>query len=297
MLSRLNLTKLVFPSEFIPQGITETIEMPNLKATSTLTEDLYLNIGSNCPIKTLNFGNFVINSNQLRQLQRFLQLLQGNQNVFWLKDPFDNFASLLPDFTPYQSFTQGILVYHPNTINRGDLYKLYAIQTARGYKGYLRRVYRVSGQAKLGLTNYVTLPMALEATGLVDLEDSYSIFSIPNTVPRFTHNRGPVFSFTASIATFNFLTPFRIVSDFSITPLNTKTAERVYQISGLSMKEVVLPMHSNIKSGFRAYNNINYTSAVPNSKCAFSPATAISRQENSNYFQSYDDFQFKYDLS
>lgn len=297
MLERLNLTKSIFPTELVPQGVTESIEMPNLKVTSTVTEDLFINIGSNCPIKTLNFGTMVVDARQARLLQKLLIDLQGNQSVFWLRDPFDYTATRLPDYQKYHSFTQGIVVYHPLDTTRADYYKLYAIQTSRGYKGYLRRIYRILDTARLdiGVNEYIPTPALIETTNVVDVELNYSILGIPNTVPRHVHNRGAALSFEATIAEFTFLTPFRIISDFSITPLNTNTCDRVYQVSGLSMREVILPFHNNIKSGFRQYNSINYLSAVPNSRAAFSPATPISLETNDDFTAWYNSFLFNYD--
>ncbi len=293
MLNRLNLTKLVFPSSLVPQGISESIEMPNLKVTTTITEDLYINIGANSPIKTLNFGTFIINASQLNILLSFFKQVEGNKSVFWLKDPFDNKASKFPNVN-FNSFSQGLAIYHPTQLDRADLFKLYAIQTARGYKGFLRRIYRIENVALISANNYTALPMSIESNGSVNDESSYSITNISNTVTRYNHNRSVNLSFLTSIAEFNFLTPFRFINDFSYTPLSTNTKQRIYQISGLSMQEVILPMHNNIKAGFYAYASNNYINSAPSSRCAFSPTAVIHREDTVDYNFLFNTFNFLY---
>jgi hypothetical protein len=136
--------------------------------------------------------------------------------------------------------------------------------------------------------------MSIEGNGSVNDESSYSITNIPNAVMRYSHNRSINLSFLASIAEFNFLTPFRFVNDFSYTPLNTKSSERIYQVSGLSMQEVILPMHNNIKAGFYPYASNNYINSVANSRCAFSPTSVIHREDTVDYNYLFNTFNFLY---
>jgi hypothetical protein len=166
--------------------------MPNLKVVTTVDESLYINIGANCPIKTLNFGTFILNSQQASKLSRLVKNLKGNQSVFWLKDPFDFNASSEPDFNKYRSFTQGVAVFDTVDNSRADLYKLYAIQTNRGYKGYLRRIYRMFDEILIGENNYEALPPQVEneISGELTNELHYSLVDLPNSIPRYLHDRG-----------------------------------------------------------------------------------------------------------
>ncbi len=242
---------------WLPQGISISPQPGNLDVTRNYDFSCNFVTKTNTPTFRIDFPNHIVTADRLSRWRLLFKQMQGSKYAFWLKNPFDYKASIRPYQSPYGSYTQGVLAKN-NLLgsNRYYLYKCFTIPTSRGWKYFLKPIYRqgfVSAQMQYsGGQQNISLPNTVNSSP--ELADSYG-FPNPSFIPSgaveytFAHWSGYPIDFQ-----YYTLMRFDESASISYRPITVKGCTS-YELQAFSIVEETLPITDLILAGGLPYAN------------------------------------------